>query len=78
MLQLLQSSDAVAVLPESVVRDSLDTGLLRRLPIAVGGKALRLRRADAQVGAARPGRVRAGRPDAHLRGAHDESETRRA
>jgi DNA-binding transcriptional LysR family regulator len=38
MLQLLQSSDAVAVLPESVVRDALDTGLLRRLPIAVGGK----------------------------------------
>lgn len=38
MLQLLQSSDAVAVLPESVVRDSLDTGLLRRLPVTVGGK----------------------------------------
>lgn len=37
-LQLLQSSDAVAVLPESVVRDALATKLLRRLPVKVGGK----------------------------------------
>lgn len=37
-LQLLQASDSVAVLPESVVRDALDTGLLRRLPVRVGGK----------------------------------------
>lgn len=37
-LQLLQSSDAVAVLPESVVRDSIAAGLLSRLPIKVGGK----------------------------------------
>ena len=37
-LQLLQASDAVAVLPESVVRDALDTQLLRRLPVKVGGK----------------------------------------
>ena len=39
-----------------------------------GRQALRLRRADPQVGAARPGRARAGGPDAHLRGAHDEAE----
>ena len=35
-LQLVQKSDAVTVLPESVVRDHLATGLLVRLPIAVG------------------------------------------
>jgi DNA-binding transcriptional LysR family regulator len=35
-LQLVQKSDAVAVLPESVVRDHLNTGLLRRLPVEVG------------------------------------------
>ena len=50
----------VVVLPGSVVRDSLDTGLLRRLPVPVGGKLSRLRRADAQVRAARPGGARAG------------------
>jgi DNA-binding transcriptional LysR family regulator len=35
-LQLLQKSDAVAMLPESVVRDHLKAGLLKQLPIAVG------------------------------------------
>lgn len=35
-LQLVQSSDAVAVLPESVVRDHVRAGLLHALPIAVG------------------------------------------
>jgi len=35
-LQLLQKSDAVAVLPESVVRDYLQAGLLVRLRISVG------------------------------------------
>ena len=35
-LQLLQSSDAVGALPESVVRDHVRAGLLRVLPIAVG------------------------------------------
>jgi len=35
-LQLLQKSDAVTVLPESVVRDHLLAGLLVRLPLNVG------------------------------------------
>ena len=35
-LQLVQSSDAVAMLPESVVRDHVKAGLLFELPIAVG------------------------------------------
>ena len=35
-LQLLQKSDAVTLLPESVVRDYLRAGLLVRLPLAVG------------------------------------------
>jgi DNA-binding transcriptional LysR family regulator len=35
-LQLLQKSDAVALLPESVVRDHLQAGLLIRLPLDVG------------------------------------------
>lgn len=35
-LQLVQSSDAIAMLPESVVRDHVRAGLLRELPVAVG------------------------------------------
>ena len=35
-LQLLQKSDAVTMLPESVVRDHLQAGLLVRLPLTVG------------------------------------------
>jgi DNA-binding transcriptional LysR family regulator len=35
-LQLLQTSDAVAMLPESVVRDHVKSKLLRALPITVG------------------------------------------
>ncbi len=35
-LQLLQTSDAVAVLPESVVRDHVKAGLLRVLPLPIG------------------------------------------
>lgn len=35
-LQLLQTSDAVAVLPESVVRDHVKAGLLRALPVPIG------------------------------------------
>jgi DNA-binding transcriptional LysR family regulator len=35
-LQLVQSSDAVAVLPESVIRDHVRAGLLRALPVVVG------------------------------------------
>lgn len=35
-LQLVQSSDAIAMLPESVVRDHVKAGLLRALPIVVG------------------------------------------
>ncbi|MDR5739657.1 MULTISPECIES: LysR family transcriptional regulator [unclassified Caballeronia] len=35
-LQLLQNSDAVAMLPESVVRDYLRAGLLAELPIEIG------------------------------------------
>jgi DNA-binding transcriptional LysR family regulator len=35
-LQLLQKSDAISMLPESVVRDHLNAGLLVRLPLAVG------------------------------------------
>jgi DNA-binding transcriptional LysR family regulator len=35
-LQLLQKSDAVAMLPESVVRDYLNAGLLVQLPLVVG------------------------------------------
>jgi DNA-binding transcriptional LysR family regulator len=34
-LQLLQKSDAVAVLPESVLRDHLTAGLLSRLPLVI-------------------------------------------
>lgn len=37
-LQLLQTSEAVAMLPESVARDYLKAGLLRALPLAVGQK----------------------------------------
>ena len=36
ILQLLQSTDAVAVVSESVVRDHVRAGLLRQLPISVG------------------------------------------
>lgn len=35
-LQLVQKSDAVTMLPESVVRDHLSAGLLVRLPLTVG------------------------------------------
>ncbi len=35
-LQLVQSGDAVAMLPESVVRDHVQAGLLRELPIEIG------------------------------------------
>lgn len=35
-LQLLQRADAVAMLPESVVRDHLKAELLTQLPFAVG------------------------------------------
>jgi DNA-binding transcriptional LysR family regulator len=35
-LQLLQSSDAIAMLPESVTRDYVSTGLLKPLPLALG------------------------------------------
>jgi DNA-binding transcriptional LysR family regulator len=35
-LQLLRASDALTLLPESVVRDHLRAGLLVRLPVAVG------------------------------------------
>ncbi len=35
-LQLVQKSDAITILPESVVRDHLQAGLLVRLPLAVG------------------------------------------
>jgi len=35
-LQLLQKTDAVTMLPESVVRDHLVAGLLVRLPLAIG------------------------------------------
>jgi len=35
-LQLLQTTDAVAMLPDSVVRDHLKAGLLRTLPIPIG------------------------------------------
>lgn len=35
-LQLVQSSDAVAVLPESVVRDHVKARLLHELPVAIG------------------------------------------
>jgi len=38
MLQLLQASDSVAVLPESVGRDHVRMGLLTVLPIPVGSK----------------------------------------
>jgi DNA-binding transcriptional LysR family regulator len=37
-LQLLQNSDAVAMLPESVVRDHVKAKLLRGLPIVVGNQ----------------------------------------
>jgi DNA-binding transcriptional LysR family regulator len=36
-LQFVQKSDAVTVLPESVVRDQLQAGLLVRLPVSLGG-----------------------------------------
>ena len=49
-LQLLQKSDAVAMLPESVVRDHLDAGLLARLALTVGkslpGFGILLRRGE--------------------------------
>lgn len=35
-LQLLQKTDAIAMLPESVIRDHLKAGLLVQLPLAVG------------------------------------------
>jgi DNA-binding transcriptional LysR family regulator len=35
-LQLLQTSDAIAILPESVARDHLNAGLLVQLPLIVG------------------------------------------
>lgn len=35
-LQLVQASEAIAVLPESVVRDHVHAGLLKALPMAVG------------------------------------------
>ena len=38
MLQLLQTSDAVAALPESVVRDHVRAGLLRVLPVPLGAE----------------------------------------
>lgn len=38
MLQLLQTSDAVAALPESVVRDHVNAGLLRVLPVPMGAE----------------------------------------
>jgi DNA-binding transcriptional LysR family regulator len=34
-LQLLQTSDAVAMLPESIVRDHLRAGLVVRLPLRI-------------------------------------------
>lgn len=37
-LQLLQQSDAITLLPESVVRDYLSAGLLKRLPVEIGRK----------------------------------------
>lgn len=37
-LQLLQSSDAIAMLPESVTRDYVTTGLLKLLPLSVDQK----------------------------------------
>jgi DNA-binding transcriptional LysR family regulator len=49
-LQLLQKSDAVSMLPESVVRDHLDAGLLVRLALNVGrrlpGFGILLRRGE--------------------------------
>ena len=55
-LQLLQKSDAVTVLPESVVRDHLHAGLLVRLAIDVGkslpGFGILTRRGEAQSSAA--------------------------
>ncbi len=55
-LQLLQKSDAVTMLPESVVRDHLQAGLLVRLPLAVGkslpGFGILCRRGEALSSAA--------------------------
>jgi DNA-binding transcriptional LysR family regulator len=55
-LQLLQKSDAVSLLSESVVRDYLSAGLLRRLPVSVGaslpGFGILLRRGEPLSGAA--------------------------
>jgi DNA-binding transcriptional LysR family regulator len=35
-LQIIQQSDAIALLPEAIVRDRLHTGLIARLPVALG------------------------------------------
>ena len=35
-LQLLQASDAISVLPESIVRDHVKAGLLKALPLSIG------------------------------------------
>ncbi len=55
-LQLLQTSDAVAVLPESVVRDHLRAGLLCRLPLVIGtnltGFGILTRKGEVLAGAA--------------------------
>lgn len=55
-LQLLQKSDAVTVLPESVVRDHLLAGLLIRLPLDIGkslpGFGILTRRGEPQSTAA--------------------------
>jgi DNA-binding transcriptional LysR family regulator len=55
-LQLLQKSDAVALLPESVVRDHLQAGLLVQLPLDVGkrlpGFGILTRRGEALSAAA--------------------------
>ena len=55
-LQLLQKSDAVTMLPESVVRDHLQAGLLVRLPLPVGkslpGFGILCRRGEALSSAA--------------------------
>ena len=55
-LQLVQKSDAIAVLPESVVRDHLQAQLLVRLPLAIGknipGFGILTRRGEALSSAA--------------------------
>ncbi|CAO3452831.1 LysR family transcriptional regulator [Azospirillum largimobile] len=56
-LQLLQTSDAVAMLPESVVRDHLRAGLLCCLPMTIGknltGFGILTRKGETLSGAAR-------------------------